>query len=127
MGTDTESLQQNGDSGQWRQANLFGRPAKIRNVEPIAAKGDPVTSLWAAETLTLSGARAEKKKKLLDFLRSCREPLTSFEISTAMGCDRHETAKRLPDARADALVENGPIRKCRITGRRSLTWQVVRA
>ncbi len=134
MGTDTESLHQNDANGQGLQSDLFGRhaktrtrPVKIRNDAPIAAKVDPVTSLWADENLTILGARSEKKKKLLDFLRSRREPLTSFEISRGIGWDRHETAKRLPDARTNGLVENGPIRDCRITGRQALTWQVVRA
>jgi hypothetical protein len=134
METDTESLHQDDADGQGLQGDLFGcrtkirdRHAKIRNDAPIAAKADPVTSLLAEENLTISGARSEKKKKLLEFLLSRGEPLTSFEISRAIGWDRHETAKRLPDARADGLVENGPIRECRITGRPALTWQVVRA
>ena len=126
MRTDRESLHQKGARGEGLQTDLFDRPAKIRNTAAITAKADPATSVWAAENLTISGVRSEKKKRLLDFLRTCREPLTSFEISRVMGWDRHDVAKRLPDARADGLVENGPVRECRITARRALTWRAVR-
>jgi hypothetical protein len=127
MGTDTESLHQNGDGGKCLQGELFRRSARIRNAAPIAAKADPVSSLLAAQDITTSGKRSERKCALINFLRTRSESLTSYEIALALGWDRHETAKRLPDARADALVENGPMRRCRVTNRWSLTWRVARA
>ncbi len=115
------------------QGNLFSDAPRVRsssapiaNRGPIARRNGPITSLLAAQELTVSGARSEKKRKLLDFLRTQIDPMTSFEIAMALGWDRHETAKRLPDLRADALVENGPMRRCRVTNRWSLTWRVVR-
>jgi len=117
------------------QPNLFEQhdkpratgSAPITNRAAISARKDPITSLLAAQDITLSGARSEKKREMVNFLRTCRDPMTSFEIAMAIGWDRHAAARRLPDARADGLVENGPIRPCRISGRPSITWRVVRA
>jgi hypothetical protein len=118
-----------------RQHSLFGghdqprvtqTAPRIANRAPIAAKRDPITSMLAAQDLTLSGARSAKKRELVEFLRTRSEPLTSFEISAAIGWDRHEAAKRLPDARRDGLLENGDMRLCRITGRLAMTWRAVR-
>jgi hypothetical protein len=118
------------------QPSLFGehdKPRATRSAAPIAnraaisARKDPVTSLLAAQDVTLSGARSQTKRALVDFLRTRRDPMTSYEIAMALGWDRHVVAKRLPDARADALVENGSMRRCRVTNRWALTWRVVRA
>jgi hypothetical protein len=92
------------------------------NQQVLAATGDPVTSLLAAEHFTTSGKRSEKKRAMLHFLLTQSEPLTSFEIAVAMGWDRHDVAKRLPDLRADGFAMNGPLRPCRITGKAALTW-----
>ena len=106
------------------QPSLFDqRP--IANRAPIAAAGDPATSHRAAQVLTVSGVRSARKKALLDFLRSCNEPLISFEIAVAMRIDRHVAAKRLPDCRRDRLVENCGERPCRLTGKPALTWRAV--
>src|SRR5580704_14363180 len=103
MRTDTKSLQQNTDSGQLRQGNLFDRPAKIRNAiaartpkkhtfpnrQLLAATHDPLTSHLAALDLTKSGRRNNQKAELLEWLRGMPEPLTSAEIASRSGLDRH--------------------------------------
>jgi len=101
--------------------------SRIANRAPLSAKRNPITSLLAAQDVTLSGARSAKKRRLVEFLRTCREPLTSFEVARALDLDRHDVAKRLPDAKRDGFLENGAMRLCRITGRLALTWRVVRA
>jgi hypothetical protein len=115
---------------EFEQRSLFepdSRPAPQRTVNraPIAAKADPITSLLAAQNLTLSGARSAKKRRLVEFLRTCREPLTSLEISRALDLERHDVAKRLPDARRDGHLQNGPMRNCRVSGRLGVTWKAV--
>jgi hypothetical protein len=92
-----------------QQPNLFehDKPradgtGPIANRAAISARKDPVTSLLAAQDVTLSGARSEKKRELVSFLRTRREPMTSYEIAMALGWDRHAAARRLPDARGPA-------------------------
>ncbi|MBZ5677131.1 MAG: hypothetical protein LAP61_23040 [Acidobacteriia bacterium] len=99
---------------------------KKRKRLPLAANSDPDTSHDAARDLVESGELARKKAFVLDFVRTLRQPATSYEIAKAMKADRHEVAKRLPDLRdSDKAVENRGRRKCAVTGRRALTWFVV--
>jgi CRP-like cAMP-binding protein len=48
--------------------------------------------------------------------------LTAAEIAQAVGLERHEPSRRLPELRDQGLIINGDLRICRARGRRSLTW-----
>ncbi len=102
------------------------------NAAPLARTRDPDTSKAAAQSLTQSGARSRQKDAILEFLKDpksysginllfCR---TAHEISQESGIEHPVVHKRLPDLRRDGLVVNGPVRKCNVTGRQSLTWKV---
>lgn len=98
------------------------------NAAPLARRNDPATSKAAAAALTSSRGRESAKAKVLAFLRaripnSSNVPLTSAEIARDSGMQHPTVHKRLPDLRRDSLVENGPVRKCTVTGRPSLTWK----
>lgn len=36
--------------------------------------------------------------------------------------DRHDVARRLPDARVAGLVANGNARRCAVTSKMAVTW-----
>lgn len=76
------------------QANLFSdhdQPRTIRtalrinNRAPIAAKSGPITSLLAAQDITLSGVRSAKKRELVEFLRTRFGDPHEFRISRVDG------------------------------------------
>lgn len=88
---------------------------------PIARRVDPHTSHRAAAEITSSGERARQQNTVLSAVR--RWPgLTSAEIGNRLETDRFLPARRLPECRAQGLVENGPARRCSVTGKQSLTW-----
>ncbi len=98
------------------------------NAAPLARRNDPATSKAAAAVLTASGGRESAKAKVLEALRNSsyarrNEACTSWELNKASMIQHPTVHKRLPDLRRDGLVENGPVRKCSVTGRPSLTWK----
>ena len=97
------------------QPSLFDRA-------PLASSADPVSSHIAASEHTSSGKRGEARASLLAFMQRQKVPLTSYEVSRAMGVDRHATARRLPDLANDGLVHRCAIRNCKITRRPAISW-----
>lgn len=85
-----------------------------------AAKADPHTSHLAADAVTRSGSRARNVRKVADMVGR-RPGMTSRELADA-GMDRHECARRLPEAEAMKLVRRGEARKCGVSGKQALTW-----
>lgn len=88
--------------------------------KPLSRASDPSTSREAA-----AGASAKAACDRERCLRAVREHpgSTSHEIARYAGLDRHAAARRLPELRdVTAEVENGPARKCSVSGRMGITW-----
>ena len=59
----------------------------------------------------------------LCFNQVIKEPgLTAAEIASAVGLERHEPSRRIPELRHSGLVYNGGVRICTIQGIKSMTW-----
>lgn len=86
-----------------------------------ARRTDPDTSHLAAHEIERSGHAASQRDLCLMHVR--RHPgLTSSELAEQMGCMNVFPHKRLPELRKAGLIENGPARKCSVTGFTALTW-----
>lgn len=85
---------------------------------------DPVTSHEAALAMEASGIAAAHRHRCLAAV-TATPGLTAAEIAEAIGLERHEPSRRLPELRDQGLVSNGALRICRARGRRSLTWYPV--
>jgi hypothetical protein len=112
-----------------QQIPLLGKPEpsprRVLDRAPLAAARDPISSHLAAAELTSSGRRASQKAAIVKWLRSQERLLTSMEIAHAGGLDRYMVARRLPDLERDGLVERGPMRDCRESGRPAITWRAL--
>lgn len=88
---------------------------------PAARTNDPITSHLAADKVTRSGTRHNNILAVIDAV--CAHPgLTSAELTAHTPLERHEVARRLPEAvRANAVVK-GDKRECAVTGNLALTW-----
>ena len=93
---------------------------------PIARRTDPSTSKQAAVEVTASGERARQQNLCLGAVKE-RPGQTSAEVGRYLKTDRFMPARRLPELRAQGLVENGQERRCSVTGKSSLTWFLARA
>ncbi|MFW5829721.1 MAG: MarR family transcriptional regulator [Planctomycetota bacterium] len=82
---------------------------------------DPSTSQEAAAATEASGRAGTHRALCLSAVRA-QPGLTAAEIANAVGLERHEPSRRLPELRERGLVRNGPERQCRIQGTRSITW-----
>ena len=82
---------------------------------------DPRSSYDAAQEVETSGVASAQRDTCLAAVR--KEPgKTAAEIARVTGLERHAPSRRLPELREFGLVENGDLRPCRATGRKSLTW-----
>lgn len=86
-----------------------------------ARSQDPVTSHEAAHAMEVSGIAAAHRHRCLTAVETT-PGLTAAEISEAVGLERHEPSRRLPELRDQGLIVNGALRICRARGRRILTW-----
>ena len=105
-----------------RDAREHGQVGLFEDREVIVHRADPPTSALAAREITASGRRGAQKRMILDWLRLQTVPVTSAELARASSLDRHLVAKRLPDLRADGLVQQRDARLCGVTGRACITW-----
>ncbi|MCK4547677.1 MAG: winged helix-turn-helix domain-containing protein [Candidatus Eisenbacteria sp.] len=86
-----------------------------------ARRTDHITSHLASEEEEASGRK--DKQRLLCLLFVEQHPgLTSGEYAEIHGVNRHMPARRLPDVRSDGYVRNGVSRRCRVSGRKCMTW-----
>lgn len=99
----------------------FAQPAPIRVETPAARATDDVSSHLAAEDVTRSGARQRHIEIVATAVRK-HPGMTSAELAVLCGLDRHETARRLPDAITAGLVKKGELRACARSGRLAVTW-----
>ena len=89
-----------------------------------ARNSDPSTSHDAATAMERSGIAAAHRQICLEAVR--RKPgQTGAEIALAVGLERHEPSRRLPELRDAGLIENREVRFCSVRGRRSMTWYPV--
>ena len=103
------------------QPTLFD---SFANREPIAANVDPISSHLAAAEITRNGLRGKQKLQVLEAV--IESPgRTSAELAAWAGMDRYAVARRLPDLRQDGFVEQGPMRKCKVTGKPAVTWKAL--
>lgn len=90
---------------------------------PASRTTDPLSSHLAEQEVTESGARAIQCRKVYSALR--RAPgSTSAELAKAFDIDRHCVARRLPDLADSGYITRSDQRKCMVTGRLSLTWEL---
>lgn len=87
---------------------------------------DPATSREAAALMDATGTAAKHAAACLAEVR--RLPgQTAAEIAKAIGLERHEPSRRLPELRTAGQVRNGTSRVCTVVGHRSMTWWPVEA
>jgi CRP-like cAMP-binding protein len=87
---------------------------------------DPQTSREAAALMDATGtATAHRDACLAEVKRLPGQ--TAAEIAKALGLERHEPSRRLPELRQRGLVRNGTSRICAVQGHRSMTWWTVEA
>ena len=96
-------------------------------LNPIARGSDPASSHEAARKLT---SRASHAATVLKILKGIGKPLTSHEIGAnwpVVDMDSVKVTRRLNDLvkHDPPLVAKAPIRPCRVTGRKILTWRAV--
>ena len=86
-----------------------------------ARSSDPRSSYDAAQEVETSGVASDQRDLCLAAVR--KQPgQTAAEIARETGLERHAPSRRLPELREFGLVENGDLRPCLATGRKSLTW-----
>lgn len=103
-----------------RQAAFWDRPVRVIEM-PAARSTDPQSSHDAADAHTGSGARQRHIEIVVAQVRAF-EGLTSAEIAVRTGLERHEAARRLPDAEKAGAVRKGMPRKCSISNKLVTTW-----
>ena len=94
---------------------------------PASRRSDPPSSKMADQEITESGQRESECGFVLWGLWTMQQPVTSRELAMRMGADRYMVAKRLPELRAlgKAQSSGDRIRKCRVSGRKCMTWWAV--
>lgn len=102
------------------QPDLFAQPQR-RIQTPVARHSDPFSSHAAAEHVTRSGKRQAWIERVTALVRE-HPGMTSMELAHISSLDRHDVAKRLPDAATAGMVQRGKQRKCSITGNRAMEW-----
>jgi len=79
---------------------------------------DPPTSALAGRAAESSGLARMQRSRCMEAVIAT-PGLTAREIEDRTGIKAH---KRLPELREAGLIANGPSRRCRVTGRRAMTW-----
>jgi hypothetical protein len=103
-----------------QQIGLYDEPRSDR--APIFAKRYPRTSKLAPEKVTANGFRSQRKRQIVQFLRTRSTPITSAELALAIGIDHVDAARRLPDVATDNLVGGVGVRRCTATRRQCTVW-----
>ena len=86
---------------------------------PRARRTDPATSHEAAAAIAESGELGRQQRLVLEGVR--RWPgLTSLELATKLGLDRHQVARRLPELLSRGFARQGEPR--RVAARSGLSW-----
>jgi hypothetical protein len=100
----------------------FTRAPAARRIEtPAARNSDPNSSHLAAAEVTITGRRYDHQQIVTDAVHK-HPGLTSAELTKYTGLERHEVARRLPDAAVAGTVIRGAERRCTSSGRMAVTW-----
>lgn len=81
----------------------------IKSITYVFSKKTPTTNREAHRQMCLSQVKKEPG-------------LTAAEIAVAVGLERHEPSRRLPELRKCGLVFNGGKRICTVQGTKSMIW-----
>jgi hypothetical protein len=92
-------------------------------VRTRARTTDPEPSHVAARALVASGELGRQQALAFALVRR-RPGLTSHELADGNTVLRYQLARRLPELARPPLmlVQRGPARRCRVTGRLATTW-----
>tara|TARA_R100000808_G_scaffold24092_1_gene54652 strand:- start:5158 stop:5472 length:315 start_codon:yes stop_codon:yes gene_type:complete len=90
-------------------------------MKALARNTDPITSHQAAAQVEGQGWASCQRQLCLNQVEA-RPGMTAAEVAVAQNLERHVPSRRLPELRSAGLVENGPSRRCTVTGKNSLTW-----
>lgn len=100
----------------------FERAPTARRIEtPAARNTDPRSSHLAAAEVTVTGRRHDHQQIVTAAVHA-HPGLTSAELTKYTGLERHEVARRLPDAAVAGKVVRGAERRCANSGRIAVTW-----
>lgn len=94
---------------------------------PISHALDPASSAEAAREVTESGRRDTHCAMVLDAVRA-NPGLTSAELAKLRigDLDMTEVRRRLCDLKAAGFIERGEARKCGVSGKKAVVWEVTR-
>ena len=107
-----------------RKTEQLGRDFEKSFDQPLAHKGDPLTSFTAGERFERSGRLRGQMLLVLLALRKWPGK-TSAELAQLAGLDRHAVARRLPNLADRGFSERGPERMCRVCQCPCVTWGAV--
>lgn len=91
---------------------------------PASRKTDPETSFLAEDEINRTGKRQRQQKEVRDAV-TLNPGRTSAELAQCCVLDRWQIARRLPEVEVAGRVRRGGSRRCRVTGRKSITWWAV--
>jgi len=97
------------------QLSLFNPRSRIARVR------DPASSHLAAAKITRTGTRQSHCALIHNYL-SVNPGKTSAEIAAAVGLDRVEAARRLPDLEKAGNAVKGEMRVCTVCFSKCVTW-----
>lgn len=95
--------------------------APSRAPNTLARRGHPETSVEGARAAERTRARVYNA--ILEDLERRAQPATSREIGRAIGEDAW---KRMRELETGNLVKECGTRKCRVTGKKAMTWALSR-
>lgn len=112
------------------QQHQYRQVAFREEVDPrtLARADDPETSKESARDLVESGAAAGMMETALKYVRrlpnsTAKELDWEFAHDTGKNYTDGPIRKRLNDLKKNGKVEQGEKRKCKITGKKSITWR----
>ena len=96
---------------------------RILDQPSASRREDPISSHLAEKEINQSGSRKSQQIIIYELVKQYPGS-TSRELTQWCELDRYQIARRLADLKNMGLVEQGPIRNCRIGGRPSVIWFV---
>jgi hypothetical protein len=100
---------------------LVKAPNVCRIETPAARANDPITSHIASAKVTANNSRHTNMLAVIDAVYA-HPGHTSAELAQYTDMERHEVARRLPEAARANAVLRGEKRECTLTGNLALTW-----
>lgn len=88
----------------------------------LAHRHDPHSSHLAAYQHTVSGQRRTNAERVHEAVLDHPGCTARELVAVLPDLDKYEISRRLTDGRNDGRLEHGPMRKCAVSGRLSVTW-----